>query len=79
MGSEDKARPFSVVPSDRTRGSGLKIKYKKSHLNIRKNFYCLGNHTPEQVAPSSRGVAIPGDVQKLPADNPDQPALVIML
>lgn len=79
VGSEDKARPFSLVSSDRTRGNGLKVKYKKSHLNIRKIFYCLGNHTQEQVAPSSCGVAILGDVQKLPAHSPDQPALMIML
>lgn len=79
MGSEDTARPFSVVSTDRTRGNGLKMKYEKSHLNIRKIFYCLGNRTLEQVAPSSCGVAILADVQKLPAHSPDQPVLVIML
>lgn len=79
VGSEDKARPFSVVSSDRTRGNRLKMKYKKSHLNVRKIFYSLGNHPLEQVAPSSCGIAIPADVHKLPAHSPDQPALVIML
>ena len=50
----DRARLFSVVPSNRARGNRHRLKYRKFHQNMRKDFFTVRatehwNRLPREV------------------------------
>lgn len=74
---EDRARLFSVVPSERSRGSGHK-QIQKIPLKLKIIFlYCDGGQTLEQVA--HRGWGVLGDIQNPAGHSPESLLYVTVL
>lgn len=60
----DQARLFSVVPTNRTRGIGHKLKYRVFCLNIPKHFfYYEVDGAVAQAAQSGCGISLLGGIQ----------------
>jgi len=65
-----------VVPSDRTRGNGHKLKHRKFCLNMRKSFFTL--KVTEHWSWLPKGgceFSFSGDIQDPPGQGPVQPAV----
>lgn len=64
---EDRTRLFSVVPSERARCKGHKLKYRKYPLNVTESFFfffsCEDGQTLKQVAQRLCEVFILKDIQ----------------
>ena len=76
----EKARLFSAVCGDRTRGNGHKLKHGKFCTNMRRNFFTVeGDGALKQSAQWGCGVSFSGDVQDLPGCPSVQPAVGSLL
>jgi len=71
----DGAILFSVVPRNRTRGNGHKMKHRKFHTNMRKNPFTVRMTALEQIAQGGYGIPFSGDLQNSPGCFPVQPTL----
>ena len=66
---------FLLVPSDRTRGSGHKLKHRRFLLNIRKHFLTMRVTEHWHWLPKEMVVSLLGGIQKLTGCGPGKPAL----
>ena len=73
---EDRARLFPVVPSDRTRGDGHKLKPQEVPSEHEEELLpSEGDGALEQAAQGGCGVSFSGDIQDPAVQGPVQPAV----
>ena len=65
----DRIRLFSVVHSNRTRGTGHKMEHEKFHTNTRKNFFIVRVTDTGTGCPERLGILLLWKYQKLTAGN----------
>lgn len=70
--NEDRARLFLVVPSDRTRSDGFKLKHRRFLLDFKKHFFTV-RMTKHRL--SREAVESLGDIQESSAHSPRQPVV----
>jgi len=75
-GNEEGARFCSVVPSDKTRSNGHKLKYRKFQVNTNYFFFFPTGQALEQVNQRCCGVSILGDTWKL--THPENDAISVI-
>jgi len=66
---EGGARLFSVVPSNRTKGNGHKLKHRKIQLNTRRNVF-EGDRALEEAVQRCCVFSFSGDIQDPPGQGP---------
>jgi len=62
----NEAKLFSVVPSDRTKGSSYKLEHRMFQLNMRKNLFTVRVTALAEAAHRGCGVSFSGVIQNLP-------------
>jgi len=67
-----RSQALLVVPRDRIKGRGYKVKYRKFHLNF---YHCKGDQELVHFSLRGCGISIRGDTQKLSGHIPGQPSV----
>jgi len=72
---EDRAKLFSVMPSNRTRGNRHKLKDEVPSKYQDALLYYVGARALARAAQRVCGASMLGDLQKLPGHGPGQPSV----